>query len=143
MKIVRASLMVIGLAMGLWGLWLMRDFRFDQLLSAVIWLAGGVVAHDGILAPFVVGAGVVLARVTPAYARKPVTVGLILWGTVTLAVANVLSGQGGKPDNDTVLDRPYLMTWLILTIIVFLGIAAYAGLMRSRSKPGTSMQTEA
>lgn len=143
MRILRALLMAIGIAMGVWGLWLMRDFRFDQLLSAVIWLAGGVVVHDGILAPFVVGVGVVLARITPAYARRPVTVGLILWGAVTLAVANVLSGQGGKPDNDTILDRPYVMTWLILTLVVFAGIAAYAALLRSRSKPETSTTTGA
>ena len=138
---MRGLLIATGIAMGLRGIWLMRDFRFDQLLSAAIWLAGGVVAHDGILAPFVVGAGVVLARITPAYARRPVTVGLILWGTVTFAVANVLSGQGGKPDNDTILDRPYVLTWLVLTLVLFLGIAAYAGLLRSRSKPEASTGT--
>jgi len=130
MRIVRALLIAVGVAIGLWGLWLMRDFRFDQLRSAVIWLAGGVVVHDGILAPLVIGTGFILARITPEYARKPVTVGLILWGTVTMAVANVLSGQGGKPDNDTVLDRPYVATWLIVTVVMFAGIAVYAELSR-------------
>jgi len=120
--------------MGLWGLWLMRDFRFDQLLSAVTWLAAGVVVHDGILAPAVIGIGVVLARVTPAFARKPVTVGLIVWGTVTIAVANVLSGQGGKPDNDSILNRPYFSSWLVLTVVMFVGIAAYAAVLRRRTK---------
>jgi hypothetical protein len=141
---VRALLVAVGIAMGLWGLWLMRDFRFDQFRSAAIWLAWGVVIHDGMLAPLVVGVGAVLARFTPAHARKPVTVGLILWGTMTIAVVNVLSGQGGKPDNDTILDRPYVVTWLIMTVIVFAGIAVSA-LVSSRigAKPGTSTRSRA
>ena len=133
MRTVRALLVAVGVLMGLWGIWLMRDFRFDQLLSAVTWLAAGVVVHDGILAPAVIGIGVVLARVTPAYARKPVTVGLIVWGTVTIAVANVLSGQGGKPDNDSILNRPYFLSWLVLTVVMFVGIAAYAAVLRRRT----------
>lgn len=134
MRAVRAVLVAGGFAMGLWGLWLMRDFRFDQLLSAVVWLAGGVVAHDGILAPVVVAIGVVLARFTPRHVRKPMTVGLILWGTVTVAVANVLSGQGGKPDNDTILNRPYVATWLVMTLVVFAGFATYSAVSRKVSK---------
>lgn len=134
MKAIRTLLVIVGVAMGVWGLWLMRDFRFEQLRSAIAWLVGGVVVHDGIVAPLVVGAGVVLARIVPDHAKKPAVVGLILWGTVTIAVANVLSGQGGKPDNDTVLNRPYVATWLVLTVVVFAGIAAYSAVLRKVSK---------
>lgn len=134
MKSMRALLIAVGVLMGLWGLWLVRDFRFDQLRSTVTWLAGGVVVHDAILAPLVVGIGVVLARVVPAYARKPVTVGLILWGTVTIAVVNVLSGMGGKPDNSTILNRPYVATWLVMTVVVFAGIAVYSAALKKASK---------
>lgn len=134
MKSMRALLIAVGVLMGLWGLWLVRDFRFDQLRSAVTWLAGGVVVHDAILAPLVVGIGVILVRVVPVYARKPVAVGLILWGTVTIAVANVLSGMGGKPDNDTILNRPYLATWLVMTVVAFAGIALYSAALRKASK---------
>lgn len=130
MRVMRGLLIAVGVAFGVWGLWLMRDFRFDQLRSIVVWLGGGVVLHDAILAPVVIGIGVTLARFTPSYARKPVVVGLILWGTVTIAVANVLSGMGGKPDNDTVLNRPYVTSWLILTVVMFVGIAAYAAVAR-------------
>ena len=134
MRTTRALLVAVGVLMGLWGLWLVRDFRFDQLRSTVTWLAGGVVLHDAILAPLVVGVGVILARFVPVYARKPVTVGLILWGTVTVAVANVLSGMGGKPDNNTVLNLPYVATWLAMTVVVFGGIAAYSATLRKASK---------
>ena len=134
MRTTRALLVAVGVLMGLWGLWLVRDFRFDQLRSTVTWLAGGVVLHDAILAPLVVGVGVILARVVPVYARKPVTVGLILWGTVTVAVANVLSGMGGKPDNNTILNLPYVATWLAMTVVVFGGIAAYSATLRKASK---------
>lgn len=142
MKIARALLVAVGVLMGLWGLWLIRDFRFDQLRSAGVWLVGGVIVHDGILAPLAVGFGVALARVTPAYARKPVTVGLILWCTVTIAVANVLSGKGGKPDNDTILNRPYVATWLILTVVMFAAIFAHAVISRTRTKAQTATGSE-
>lgn len=134
MKTFRVLLVAVGVLMGLWGLWLMRDFRFDQLNSAAIWLAGGVVVHDGIVAPLVVGVGLILVRIIPGYARKPFTVGLILWGAVTIAVANVLSGMGGKPDNDTILDRPYVATWLVMTVVVFAGIAAYSAALKKASR---------
>lgn len=134
MRVLRALLLGVGVAMGLWGVWLMRDFRTDQLISAGVWLAGGIVLHDGVLAPLVVGAGVVLARVTPVYARKPATIGLIVWGALTIAVANVLSGQGGKPDNDTVINRPYAVTWLVMTVLVFVAITAYSAVARKRAK---------
>lgn len=142
MRATRIVLLAGGFAMGLWGLWLIRDFRLDQLLSAMIWLAGGVIAHDGILAPVVVGIGVVLARITPRYARKPVTVGLILWGTVTMAVANVLSGQGGKADNDSILDRPYVSTWLVMTLVVLAGVAVMSSASRRRLKAETGDRSE-
>lgn len=134
MRTFRVLMVALGVLMGLWGLWLMRDFRFDQLNSAAIWLAGGVVVHDGIVAPLVVGVGLILVRNIPEYARKPFTVGLILWGTVTIAVANVLSGMGGKPDNDTILDRPYVATWLVMTVVVFAGIAAYSAALKKASR---------
>ncbi len=140
MKAIRAVLLLGGLLMAGWGLWLMRDFRIDQLRSSGLWLVGGIVVHDGILAPIVVLYGLVHARAVPAYARKPVTVGLILWGTITVAVANVLSGEGGKADNHSLLNRPYQTTWLVLTFVLIAAVIADVIRRRprtNRSKPET------
>lgn len=139
MRVIRGLLIVGGLLMGTWGLWLMRDFRFDQLKSAGLWVVGGIVFHDGVLAPLVVLYGLVHFRAIPAYARKPVTVGLILWGTITVAVGNVLSGEGGKPDNHTVLNRPYMTTWLILTAVLAILVVSDILWRRSRQNVPKTM----
>jgi len=142
MRAFRGLLILTGVLMGLWGLWLMRDFRFDQLKSAGFWFAGGIIFHDGILAPIVVLYGAFHMWAIPSYARKPATIGLILWGTLTIAVANVLSGQGGKPDNDTVINRPYVSTWLIMTAVIAIIVGADI-LRRSRRKiPAETMADE-
>ena len=55
----------------------------------------------------------------------------LIWGTLTLAVANVLSGLGGKPDMDSLLNRPYVSAWLMLTGLMFVG-ALVASILRAR-----------
>ncbi|MEO6471060.1 MAG: hypothetical protein ABIR57_04355 [Aeromicrobium sp.] len=135
MRVFRVLLVLAGIAMGLWGLWLMRDFRFDQLKSAGIWVVAGIILHDGVLAPIVVAFGALHMKAIPNYARKPVTIALIVWGTLTITVGNVLSGQGGKVDNDTVLNRPYVTNWLLLS----LGLAIIVALDIVRRRPRKSL----
>ncbi len=124
MRAFRGLLLLTGVGFGLWGLWLMRDFRSDQLTSTGVWLVGGVIAHDAILAPLTVLLGVVGARLLPNHARAMVAGAFIVWGTVTIAVANVLLGQGGKPDNDMILGRPYVLAWLVFTALLVLAASA-------------------
>lgn len=142
MRAIRGTLILAGLLMGLWGLWLMRDFRLDQLKSAGLWMVGGIVFHDGVLAPLVVLYSLVHFKAIPDYSRKPATIGLILWGTITVAVGNVLSGEGGKPDNHTVLNRPYMTTWLILTLILAVFVASEILWRRSRNVRAQTMAEE-
>ena len=57
MRAARVLLVAAGLGLGLWGVWLMRDFDTERLVSAGTWLAGGIVLHDAVLAPLTVGLG--------------------------------------------------------------------------------------
>lgn len=134
MRAVRVVLVVAGVAVGLRGAWLVKDFTGEQLWSAATWVVGGVVLHDAILAPSTVVLGLVAARVLPARLRTPASVAFVLWATVTVASIPVLSGQGGKPDNDTILHRPYLMSWLVLTTVLALG-ALVASRFQAVSEP--------
>ena len=59
MRLARGLLLLIGVGFGLWGVWLMRDFTSEQLISMGTWLAGGVILHDAIIAPVTVLLGVV------------------------------------------------------------------------------------
>ena len=132
MRATRAALMLVGIAVGLWGLWLMRDFTSTQLISLGTFLVGGLILHDAILAPITVGLGVLAARLLPSHFRAAVGIAFLLWGTLTLAFFNVLSGEGGKPDNMSILDRPYAISWVAMTGVLA-GAAAVAAVRRRQA----------
>ncbi|WP_229053822.1 hypothetical protein [Aeromicrobium sp. Leaf350] len=135
MRAVRALLLVAGVGFGLWGVWLMRDFTSDRLLSTGTWLAGGILVHDAVLAPLTVGLGIVASRLLPHHFRAVTGLAFLVWATLTVVFLPVLSGQGGKPDNDTILNRPYLLSWLVLTGVLA-GAAVVAGLRRRARAAG-------
>ena len=93
-----------------------------------------VVLHDVVLAPLVVVLGVVAAKVLPRRHRAVAAVAFLVWGTVTLAVANVLSGVGGKPGMDSLLHRPYVTAWLVLSGLVVVAAVASAVMMKGRHR---------
>jgi hypothetical protein len=132
---VKAARLVLG-ALGVtgivWGAWLLRDDGLDKLLSTALWFGGVVVLHDFVLAPVVVVLGVVAARTFRR--RAVVAVAFLIWGTITVAVANVLSGVGGKPDMDSLLNRPYVSAWLALSCAVLAGAVAVSAMMRRRHR---------
>lgn len=132
MREIRAALLAVGVGVGLWGAWLMHDFTSTQLVSVAVFLVGGVILHDAILAPLTVGIGVLGARLLPSHFRAAAAIGFLLWGTLTLAFFNVLSGQGGKPDNMTVLNRPYALSWFVLTAVLAAAVVI-AALRRRRA----------
>jgi hypothetical protein len=129
MRATRAIFGVVGVGFGLWGLWLMRDFTREQLVSIVIWLGGAVVLHDAVLAPITVLVGVAASRLLPGHFRAATAATFLVWATLTVTFVAVLSGQGGKPDNQTVLNRPYWLSWLVLT-----GVLAGFALVAARRR---------
>ena len=136
MRPARLTLGALGVAAAVWGAWLLSDDGFDRLRSTALWLAGVVVLHDAVLAPAVVILGVVAARTLPRRYRAVAAVTFLVWGTLTITVANVLVGVGGKPDMDSLLNRPYVTAWLVLTALL-LGGAMVTTFFRSRQdQPG-------
>lgn len=61
---VRGAMGALGLVAIAWGAWLMTDFTGDQLVSAGVWLAGGVLVHDAVIAPLTVLVGVALVKLS-------------------------------------------------------------------------------
>ncbi len=137
MRAVRGLLVLTGVGFGLWGLWLMRDFTSEQLISIGTWFVGALILHDGIIAPLVVLVGVGASRLLPGYARSAAAIAFLVWATLTVVFVNVLSGQGGKPDNSTVLNRPYVLSWIVLTVL----IAVVAVLVAHRRRPRPQLVT--
>ena len=134
---------VLGLAaMAYGGLLLVRRLSID-LFDSGVWLAGGVVAHDLVLAPLVIGLGLLLLPRLPVVARAPVTVGAVVLASVTLVAVPVLGRFGASPGNPTLLDRDYLTGWLVLATLTALAVAV-AIVVRSRrgSRPHASTRRD-
>jgi hypothetical protein len=94
----------------------------DAWIEVGAWLVVGVLLHDGLLAPLCVAAGALLVRLVPGVARPPAAVGLVVLGSVTLMAVPVLGRFGARPDNPTLLDRPYGPGWLGLLALVAVGV---------------------
>src|SRR6476659_2103964 len=69
-KAVRVALALAGLAALVRGLVLLVDLG-PRLPAVLVWALGGIVLHDGVLAPLVVLLGVLAASRTPAWLRAP------------------------------------------------------------------------
>jgi hypothetical protein len=136
----RLLLGALGIAMGAFGALRFLQLDLPDIVNAVLWLAGGVAIHDGVIAPLTVGLTVLLTRVVPSRARVRVTVALIVLATVTVTAIPVLGRFGARPDNLTILPRNYLVGWLVFVALVLL-VSVLVGpatrLVRGRDKPGS------
>jgi hypothetical protein len=124
-----------GLAALGYGLTLVWDAPRDQLPAVLTWLIGGVVLHDGVLAPVVVGLGLVATRWLPEAWRAAVVVGLVCWGSLTLIAFPVLYGEGVDPTNESLQHRPYVTSWWIGTAVMLALVVAAGWWRLSRGRP--------
>ena len=128
----RSAIAGLGALVGAYGAFLLLTRQDpDQLVSAGIWLASGVVLHDFVLGPLVLGLVFVATRLVPAAGRVPAAAALVVLGTATVFAIPVLGRFGERPDNPTLLDRDYTVGWLVLAGLVVL-VAVVATLVRSR-----------
>ncbi|MBS2939873.1 hypothetical protein KDN32_19200 [Nocardioides sp. J2M5] len=123
-----------GVALALYGLLLLLS-RQDpgQWLEVALWLAAGVVAHDVLLSGVVIGTCLLGSRLLPDPWRAPAAIALVVWGALSVVAVPVLAGGGVRADNPTLLDRPYVATWWVISAIVVLVVAA-TGFVRARRR---------
>jgi hypothetical protein len=137
----RLALSVAAAVMLAWGVRLLLGLDPADLVDAALWLAGGVLVHDLVLAPVVVLVGLLLSRRLPALVQRPVAVGLVVVGTVTLALVPTLGRFGAKPDDPYLLDRDYLAWWVglvglaVVLVAVRVACSAATSALRARSIP--------
>jgi hypothetical protein len=122
------------------GLLLATTQRPDQIFGLLLWLAGGILVHDGIIAPVVVGLALLLRRLgrrLPWAAVGVIQVALVVGGIMTLIVAPEIVAQAKGPVNPTILVGPYgprlVGLWVVLAIATA-GIVALQ-VARSRRRP--------
>jgi hypothetical protein len=131
-QLVRGGLVVMGSAIGLFGIWSLLRLGVSNLLWAAVWLAGGVLAHDVALTAVTLGLVAVGLLVLPRWARAPFAVGFVVLGSVTVMAIPVLGRFGARPDNPSLLDRSYGVGWLVLAGIVAVGVTAASAVARRR-----------
>lgn len=132
MRPVRVGLVAAGVAVGGYGGWLLLRLGWDNLVATVPWLVAAVLLHDAVWAPLVLLAAAAGGARLPRTWRTPVMVGAVVLVTVTIAAVPMLGGFGARPDNPTLLDRPYLVGWLVFAAVVALGVLV-GRLARARS----------
>lgn len=135
---MRWFLAITGLAMLAYGAVLTWDFATSRTVNAVqgaAWFIGGPLVHDGLVAPVVGLAGLVLSRVLPRPWRAPVVTGLVLTGVLTLLGVPLLWRPFGGATNPGLHDRDYGSGLAIALGVVWIAVVV-AGLVqqhRSRS----------
>lgn len=128
MTAMRLLVGLLGLAATAYGAVVLLDLGVHNLVDATLWLVAGVLLHDAVLAPLTIVLGVLLAallrdRPLPRWAGPFVGAGVVL-ATVTVVAVPVLGRFGARPDNPTLLDRSYVLGWLVLAALTLLGAAA-------------------
>ena len=121
---------IAGLGLLAYGAVLAWEFGTSRTVNAVqgiAWFVGGPLVHDGIVAPVVGLAGVLLTRVVPRPWRGPVAVGCVLSGVLTLLAIPLLWRPFGVATNPGLHDRNYGLGLAIALGVVWLGVVA-AGL---------------
>ena len=136
-RAVRVALGAVGAAGAAYGLYLLLGQPVDRLVNTVLWAAGGVVAHDALLAPVVLALGVLAATRAPDWLRLPLVRLLVVLGPLTLVAVPVLGRFGARPDNPTLLDRPYWAGYLGIVAVALVLTAADALRRRRRSRQPT------
>ncbi|MGL5931201.1 MAG: hypothetical protein ACRCY8_19900 [Dermatophilaceae bacterium] len=131
--VLRGTLAVVGAAGVAYGILLLGRLDPGQVVDVARWVAGGIVVHDGLIAPLVVTFGALVAARAPGRLRMPLVRALVVLGPLTLVAVPVLGRFGAKPDNPTLLDRPYLTGYGVIVAGVLL-LTALDAVRRSRRR---------
>lgn len=128
---IRYGVAGVGVLAGLYGAWLLLSRQdFGRLENVALWMLGGVVVHDFVIAPIVIGLAWSL-RSLPMHWRRAATVATVVLGSLSLLAIPVLTRLGARSDNPTLLDRPYLTSWMVLAGVSVV-LVVVAGLVGSR-----------
>ena len=96
-----------------------------RLLQTGEWLVGGLLAHDLVVAPLVIGLVWVIGKALPSAARTSVRVGTLATVLVLALGAPALLGYGDRPDNATVHPLDY-STAVLTSLVAVWGLTALA-----------------
>lgn len=130
---IRLLLLASGLAAGGYGVLRLLDLGWDNTRATLVWLVGGVLLHDAVLAPLTLAVALVALRLVPRRRLAPFVVALVVLVPVTLVGIPVLGRFGARADNPTLLDRHYWLGWSVLVTLVVVTVAVGAVVVGRRT----------
>lgn len=131
---VRVLLGLGGLWCAYYGISLILPYRPADLMSVVIWFAGGIVLHDFVFAPLCVAVGLGARRLLPRAWWAPLAYGTAL--TVVLcALAVPVLVPHNTFGNSTVVDRDYPLGLGIALVTVWVTVALWMIRITRRRAP--------
>ena len=137
MKIARRCLAALGaLVMAYAMIGALADA--DVRPGALIFLIGVLVAHDGLLLPLSIAAGVLAGRLVPLRQRAVVKAALVVSLAVTIVAFPLVLGRGRAADNPSLLPLHYGRGLLEIYAIIWATAAVAGGvqaLHRRRAGP--------
>jgi len=116
--VIRVVVLGAGLAAAAYGVLLLVERGWANLVATLTWLVGGVVLHDALLAPVTIAAAWLALRWVRRDRLAPWAVALVLLGPLTLLAVPVLGRFGARADNPTLLDRNYWAGWSAVVVVV-------------------------
>lgn len=123
---LRVAIGALGVLLGLFGVFrLITQVPSSDLFVLVIWFAGALVIHDGVLSPIVVGAGVALERVPPR-ARRFLQAALVAVALISAIVLPMIHRENSQPASKALLLRNYSGSLvLVLGVITAVALVGY------------------
>ena len=128
MKAWRIILAAAGILLGLFGVYrLFTQIPLSSLVALGVWLLAALLIHDGLLAPAVVGLGLLLRRFVPDRGRRYLQAALLMGALVTVVAVPMIYLRGSQPPVKALLLRNYgLNLTLILGLIAAITLSLYA-----------------
>lgn len=118
MTAFRVGLVLLGLALGAYGVVLVAEHDTMVVVRIVTWALIGVLLHDAVFAPVCLALGFAGRRILPHKWWTPVLVAGLLTVVLVLLAIPVFSKPGQHLDNLTVLDRNYQDGfWIALAVV--------------------------
>jgi hypothetical protein len=122
---------VAGWAIIAWGVRGVLHHHLDTRPAELLrFFAGGVLAHDLVLSPLILVAGLAVARVAPGAGRSFVQAALIISGVVALFAYPAVRGYARVLHNPTSLPHNYV-AHLAAVVVVVAGATAVLGATRA------------
>lgn len=118
------TLAAIGFGVMGYGLYgLVAESARTQPAQWIRWFLGSAIAHDFVVAPFVVVIGVAVTRYVPAWVRGPLQGALVASGVLVITAYPFLRGYGRNPANPSVLPNNYAHGLLVALVLVWISLA--------------------